>query len=112
MNIFPLQRQTDTKQQKSDIMTTKRKTNDDTQESTLNAQPKEQKPRFLTRQETADMLHVTVQTIINYTNRGLLSVHKIGRRVLYNLEEVMAAVQSEQVKRYQHESTRVFIFNK
>lgn len=85
---------------------------DGVQESALDAQPRELKPRFLTRQETAEMLHVTVQTIINYTNRGLLSVHKIGRRVLYNLEEVMAAVQSEQVKRYQHETTRMYIFNK
>lgn len=41
-----------------------------------------------------------------------VSAHKIGRRVLYNEDEVVAAIKSCAVKRYQHESTRLYIFDK
>lgn len=41
-----------------------------------------------------------------------VAAHKIGRRVLYNDDEVVAAIQSCAVKRYQHESIRLYIFNK
>lgn len=68
--------------------------------------------RMITREKVAEYLKVSIQTVINYTNRGLLVAHKIGRRVLYNEEEVRAAIQSCAVKRYQHESTRLYIFNK
>ena len=68
--------------------------------------------RMITREKVAEYLKVSIQTVINYTNRGLLVAHKIGRRVLYNEEEVRAAIQSCAVKRYQHETTRLYIFNK
>lgn len=41
-----------------------------------------------------------------------LSAYKIGCRVLYNEDEVVATIKSCTVKRYQHESTRLYIFNK
>lgn len=68
--------------------------------------------KMITREKVAEYLKVSIQTVINYTNRGLLVAHKIGRRVLYNEDEVVAAIQSCAVKRYQHESTRLYIFNK
>ena len=68
--------------------------------------------KMITRDQVAEYLKVSIQTVINYSNRGLLIAHKIGRRVLYNEDEVMAAIQSCAVKRYQHESTRLYIFNK
>lgn len=68
--------------------------------------------KMITRQKVAEYLKVSIQTVINYTNRGFLVAHKIGRRVLYNEDEVVAAIQSCAVKRYQHESTRLYIFNK
>lgn len=68
--------------------------------------------KMITREKVAEYLKVSIQTVINYTNRGLLVAHKIGRRVLYNEDEVIAAIQSCAVKRYQHESTRLYIFNK
>lgn len=68
--------------------------------------------KMITRDKVAEYLKVSIQTVINYTNRGLLVAHKIGRRVLYNEDEVKAAIQSCAVKRYQHESTRLYIFNK
>lgn len=68
--------------------------------------------KMITRDKVAEYLKVSIQTVINYTNRGLLVAHKIGRRVLYNEDEVIAAIQSCAVKRYQHETTRLYIFNK
>ena len=68
--------------------------------------------KMITREKVAEYLKVSIQTVINYTNKGLLIAHKIGRRVLYNEDEVIAAIQSCAVKRYQHESTRLYIFNK
>lgn len=68
--------------------------------------------KMITRDKVAEYLKVSIQTVINYTNKGLLIAHKIGRRVLYNEDEVKAAIQSCAVKRYQHESTRLYIFNK
>lgn len=69
-------------------------------------------PKMITRKEVADYLNVSVQSVINYTNRGLLTSYKIGRRVLYNEAEVIAALQSCAVKRYQHESNEIYIFKK
>lgn len=65
--------------------------------------------KMITRKEVADYLKVSVQTVINYTNRGLLTSYKIGRRVLYNEAEVIASLQSCAVKRYQHELPRIYI---
>lgn len=69
-------------------------------------------PKMITRKEVADYLKVSVQSVINYTNRGLLTSYKIGRRILYNEAEVIAAIQSSAVKRYQHESTHIYIIKK
>lgn len=68
--------------------------------------------KMITRKEVADYLKVSVQSVINYTNRGLLTSYKIGRRVLYNEAEVAATLQSRTVQRYQHESTTPYIFKK
>jgi excisionase family DNA binding protein len=56
----------------------------------------------LTRREVAELLHVTKQTVINYTNSGLLKSYKMGRRVLYLKEEVLAVIKEQQVFRYRH----------
>jgi excisionase family DNA binding protein len=56
----------------------------------------------LTRREVAELLHVTKQTVINYTNSGLLKSYKMGRRVLYLKEEVLAVIKAQQVFRYRH----------
>jgi len=68
--------------------------------------------KLITRDKVAEYLNVSIQTVINYTNKGWLVAYKIGRRVLYNADEVLAAIQTSSVKRYQHESTRTYIFNK
>lgn len=62
----------------------------------------EKKQEILTRNEVAELLHVTTQTVINYTKNGLLKSYKIGRRVLYLKEEVLAVIKGQQVYRYRH----------
>lgn len=101
-------------------MIQQRKTDESAMLRTLHTPSKEQAPtsaqlditKMITREKVAEYLKVSIQTVINYTNRGLLIAHKIGRRVLYNEDEVVAAIKSCAVKRYQHESTRLYIFNK
>ena len=69
--------------------------------------------RMLTRDEVREYLKLkSIQTVINYTKQGLLTAYKIGRRVLYNEDEVAAAVQCGFVTRYQHASTRNYIFKR
>lgn len=69
-------------------------------------------PKMITRKEVADYLKVSVQSGINYTNRGLLTSYKIGRRVLYNEAEVIATLHNCAVKRYQHETVYNNTFKK
>ena len=64
-------------------------------------QTKKQK-ETLTRKDVAELLHVTTQTVINYTKNGLLKSYKLGRRVLYLKDEVLAVIKEQQVYRYKH----------
>lgn len=116
--LLTLQYQTRKNKNKLD-MKSQRKTEDSAMLMTQKAPTQEQEAtpalditKMITREKVAEYLKVSIQTVINYTNRGLLVAHKIGRRVLYNEDEVVAAIQSCTVKRYQHESTRLYIFNK
>ena len=68
--------------------------------------------KMITRKEVATYLNVKIQTVINYTKRGMLTAYKIVHRVLYNENEVVEALASGQVTRYQHESTRQYIFKR
>ena len=56
----------------------------------------------LTRREVAELLHVTTQTVINYTKKGILKSYKVGRRVLYLKEEIIAVIKEQVVFRYKH----------
>ena len=56
----------------------------------------------LNRREVAELLHVTTQTVINYTKKGVLKSYKVGRRVLYLKEEVVAVIKEQVVFRYKH----------
>lgn len=39
----------------------------------------EKQKETLTRKDVAELLHVTTQTVINYTKNGLLKSYKLGR---------------------------------
>ena len=43
---------------------------------------------YLTRQETAEMLHVTSTTLWRYTREVILKPHRIGRKLFFRLDEV------------------------
>jgi excisionase family DNA binding protein len=62
----------------------------------------EERKETLTRKDVAELLHVTKQTVINYTKSGLLRSYKMGRRVLYLKDEVLAVIKEQQVYRYKH----------
>ena len=52
-----------------------------------------QEPRYRTRQEVCELLHITLPTLNKYTKRGILSGRHFGKRVLYSEEDVLAAVK-------------------
>ena len=62
----------------------------------------EKQKETLTRKDVAELLHVTTQTVINYPKNGLLKSYKLGRRVLYLKDEVLAVIKEQQVYRYKH----------
>ena len=45
-------------------------------------------PRYYTRQETADLLHITLPTLQRLTDDGRLQAHRAGRRVLYRADRI------------------------
>lgn len=49
--------------------------------------------RFLSTEELGELLHVSRVTIFRYIRAGKIKSHKLGRRNLYSVAEVMAAVK-------------------
>ena len=45
---------------------------------------------FYTREETAKLLNVSLTTLFNWNNEGILKTKKIGKRVYYSKSEVLA----------------------
>ena len=48
--------------------------------------------RYLTRQETARRLRISLVTLTDWVNRGKICAHKIGGRVLFRESDVEAAL--------------------
>ena len=55
--------------------------------------PKETTPRFLTRQEVATLLKISLPTLNEYTRTGVIKGSRIGTRVLYNEESIREAIK-------------------
>ena len=55
------------------------------------ARPKSE-TKYLTRQETARRLRISLVTLTDWVNRGKICAHKIGGRVLYRDSDVDAAL--------------------
>ena len=49
--------------------------------------------RYLTRQEVADLFKVSLVTIHDWTNKGLLKKHRIGNKVRYKQHEIELALK-------------------
>ena len=70
-------------------------------EELVHKQEEKVKKRKYTRQEVADILHVTLPTIDAMVKRGQIKCEKIGRRVLFNAEDIDNAVAGNRLYRYQ-----------
>lgn len=57
-----------------------------------NTTKKGKEAEYLTRNEVADMLKITLMTLNEWTNKGILKKHKIGNRVLFKKNEVEEAI--------------------
>lgn len=49
-------------------------------------------PKYLTRNQVAEMLSISLTTLWRYTKIGIVSSYQIGNRVLYDQKEVQFAV--------------------
>lgn len=59
----------------------------------LSAQPATPQPdSYITRQKAAEILHITLPTLLTWTLEGKVKGYRIGRRVLYKKNEVDKAV--------------------
>ena len=47
---------------------------------------------YLTRQQTADLLHIDLSTLWSWTNRGKLLAYSISSRVYYKRSEIEKAI--------------------
>ena len=61
------------------------------QDLKVNFQPKEPTV-YLTRNQVAEMLHIDLSTVHNYTKKGKLIAYSIEHRVYYKREEVENAL--------------------
>lgn len=52
----------------------------------------QQPKQFLSKQEVAKLLDVSLATVDRLTKRGTLKVHKMGTLVRYKREEIMSAI--------------------
>lgn len=50
--------------------------------------------KYLTRRQIADKLQVVPKTVKNWTDRGILVPHQIGRVIRYKESEVNAALSA------------------
>ena len=68
-------------------------------ESVLTATAKKE-PKFYTRKETADLLHVTLPTLARLTKDGLIVSKHIGSRILYEADTIDEAVKKQVIFKY------------
>lgn len=58
------------------------------------------KPKYYTRKELCEILHVTNPTVIEMVKRGEIREKKIGGRILYDAAEIDEAVKEKTIFRY------------
>ena len=69
--------------------------------SALN-ETKEESPKYCTRKELCSIFKVSMPTIHNWINKGLLLPHKIGSRTYFDFSEVQQAMKTRGVYKYKH----------
>ena len=68
-------------------------------ESVLIATAKKE-PKFYTRKETADLLHVTLPTLARLTKDGLIVAKRVGSRILHEADAIDEAVKDQIIFKY------------
>lgn len=53
----------------------------------------EKKSKYMTRQQVADYLSITLSTVHSYMNKGILTAYKVNGRTLFKMYEVDEALQ-------------------
>ena len=71
----------------SDLEAVVRKVLDD-RLNDLIPQRKEDTPLYLTRDEAAKMLRISLPTLADWTRQGMIPAQRIGRRVLYAISDI------------------------
>jgi excisionase family DNA binding protein len=64
------------------------------------AVPQKEQSKYLTREETGDLLRISLPTLGEYTKKGILKGYRIGGRVLYSKQEVVASLK--QIVSFKH----------
>lgn len=64
---------------------------------------KPREPKFYSRKETAQLLHVTLPTLARLTKEGMITAKRAGGRVLYEAEAIDAAVRENRVFKYKRD---------
>ena len=67
--------------------------------SFLNA--KEPAQRFLSRQEVAELLKISLPTLNEYTRKGIIKGSRVGSRVLYDEAQIRESVKGIPTLKYQ-----------
>ncbi len=65
---------------------------------------KPREPRYYSRAETAQLLHITLPTLARLTKEGMITAKKAGGRVLYEAEAIDAAVREQRTFKYKHKN--------
>lgn len=53
----------------------------------------ENKSKYMTRQQVADYLNITLSTVHSYMNQGILTAYKVNGRTLFKAYEVDEALK-------------------
>ena len=56
--------------------------------------PSGQSPGYLSRDEVADLLKISLPTLNQWSKQGMIKSYKIGNRVLYKKDEIETAVEN------------------
>jgi excisionase family DNA binding protein len=64
----------------------------DLKEQTKKQSPSPKEAKYITRKETAKLLHISLPTLNEWTKDGTLTSYRIGTRVLYKPDEVAETV--------------------
>jgi hypothetical protein len=85
-----------------EIETLKKVVNEAVADAISKHQPKTDEPQYITRNELANQLRVTLVTLWNWQKKGLLTPRKIGNRILYDEAEVNQALATGKLSKYGH----------